>query len=411
MNTGIESATPNVGTGGISAYLWVLFGICFLSNVLGGTVSTLMSVYLPVVVRDLLGNVTDDRLNQVSAYINALYILGWAFGGFSWGVISDKIGRNKSLVFSIGGYGLFTFLLTQTYTWEMVVLLRMITGFCVGGVLVITATFLSEVWPEKTRAIFLGVLSIGFPVGIFSAGAVNYFVSAWRQGFSIGIIPIFLALITILFIRESEKWATSKPESSSKGTISQASRENGRNLTKGSLVFGFMIIGLWAIFSWLPTWIQSLLKEGGQTERGISMMLLGGVGLTGGFFSGWISNQFGTRKAMMWCFAGCFLLSCVLFGLATSFSKLIYIGIAMLALCFGVSQGLLSVYIPQLFAPTIRATATGFCFNIGRLLTAAAVFFVGALVTTLGGYGHAILAFSIVFLLGWITLRFSNDKK
>ncbi len=410
MNSEVNLASPNVGAERISTYFWVLFGICFVSNVLGGTVSTLMSVYLPVVVRDLLGNVTDDRLNQVSAYINALYILGWAVGGFSWGIISDKIGRTKSLVFSIGGYGLFTFLLTYTNTWEMVVLLRMITGFCVGGVLVITATFLSEVWPQKTRAIFLGVLSIGFPVGIFSAGAVNYFVSGWRQGFNIGVVPILLALTAIFFIKESEKWATAKPRSSSTETFTQLIRENGRNLTKGSLVFGFMVIGLWAIFSWLPTWVQSLLTEGGQAERGISMMLLGGFGLSGGFFSGWISNRYGTRKAMMWCFAGCFVLSCLLFGLTTSFSKLIYIGIAMLALCFGVSQGLLSVYIPQLFPSSIRATATGFCFNIGRLFTAAAVFFVGALVTTLGGYGYAILTFSVVFLFGWITLRFSNDK-
>jgi len=208
MNSEIDLAPHKVGAERISTYLWVLFGICFFSNVLGGTVSTLMSVYLPVVVRDLLGNVTDDRLNQVSAYINALYILGWAVGGFSWGIISDKIGRTKSLVFSIGGYGLFTFLLRYTNAWEMVVLLRMVTGFCVGGVLVITATFLSEVWPEKTRAIFLGVLSIGFPVGIFSAGAVNYFVAGWRQGFNIGIVPILLALTAIFFIKESEKWTT-----------------------------------------------------------------------------------------------------------------------------------------------------------------------------------------------------------
>lgn len=406
MHGNVELTATNVGAERVSTYLWFLFGICFLSNVLGGTVSTLMSVYLPVVVRDLLGNVNDDRLNEVSAYINSLYILGWAIGGFSWGMISDKIGRSKSIALSIGGYGLFTFLLTQTYSWEMVVLLRMLTGFCVGGVLVISATFLSEVWPEKTRAIFLGVLSIGFPVGIFSAGVVNYFVSGWRHGFNIGIVPITLGVLALLFIKESEKWTTSKPQKSD--SISHLIRENRNNLAKGSLIFGFMIIGLWAIFSWLPTWVQSLLTEGGQTERGISMMLLGGFGLSGGFFSGWISNRFGTRKSMMWCFAGCFVLSCLLFGLTSSFSKLIYIGIALLSLCFGISQGLLSVYIPQLFPSSIRATATGFCFNIGRLFTAAAVFFVGAMVTTLGGYGHAILTFSIVFLFGWLTLRLSK---
>ena len=62
----------------------------------------------------------------------------------------------------------------------------------------------------------------------------------------------------------------------------------------------------------------------------------------------------------------------------TSFSGIIYIEIAILAFFFGISQGVLSAYIPQLFPTVIRATATGFCFNIGRLFTGSAVLFSGA---------------------------------
>jgi hypothetical protein len=54
----------------------------------------------------------------------------------------------------------------------------------------------------------------------------------------------------------------------------------------------------------------------------------------------------------------------------------------------------------------IRATATGFCFNVGRFFTAAAVFFVGVLVTTLGGYGNSLFTFSFVFVLGFVFLLF-----
>jgi hypothetical protein len=57
-----------VDTEKISAYHWLMFGICFLGNVMGGTVSTLMSVYLPVLVKDLLGTVDESRLSYVSAY-------------------------------------------------------------------------------------------------------------------------------------------------------------------------------------------------------------------------------------------------------------------------------------------------------------------------------------------------------
>ena len=171
-----------------------------------------------------------------------------------------------------------------------------------------------------------------------------------------------------------------------------------------------MLIGLWAIFSWIPTWVQSLLHgSDGQYERGLSMMLLGAGGLSGGFVSGWVANALGTRRAMQVCFAGCFTLSFLLFRLNTEFTTVTLVEIAMLSFMFGISQGLLSVYIPQLFPVAIRATATGFCFNIGRFITAAAVFFVGALVTTLGGYGNSLFTFSLVFLLGFSILTFSKN--
>ena len=387
----------------ISTYLWSMFGICFLGNVLGGTASTLMSVYLPSVVTELLGQVNEEHLNQVSAYISALYFVGWAIGGLIMGVIGDRIGRARTLVMSVCLYGLFTLLIGFASSWKMVIVFRFLCGFGVGGMMVINTTLLSEAWPQRTRAVFIGILSIGFPVGIFSSGAVNYFVSSWRQGFMIGILPLSIGIISIWVLRESEKWKASR-------TTSEENKiKYGRDLLNGSVVFGSMLIGLWAIFSWTPTWVQSLLVgSDGQHERGLSMMLLGAGGLSGGFFSGWISNALGTRKAMLVCFSGCFILSVLLFKGNTVFSGITLIEIALLSFMFGISQGLLSVYIPQLFSVSIRATATGFCFNVGRFLTAAAVFFVGVLVTTLGGYGNSLFTFSFVFLVGFLILLFSK---
>ena len=119
----------------------------------------------------------------------------------------------------------------------------------------------------------------------------------------------------------------------------------------------------------------------------------------------------GQRKAMMFCFASCSVISFILFKTNTTFSEIIYIEIACLALFFGASQGILSAYIPELFPPEIRATATGFCFNLGRFVTASVVFFVGALVIALGGYGNAIFTFSLVFVVGLIATFFSKEVK
>ena len=130
--------------------------------------------------------------------------------------------------------------------------------------------------------------------------------------------------------------------------------EHRTNLWTGSLIFGSVLIGLWGLFSWIPTWVQSLLPLGqdGQQERGISMMSLGIGGILGGVFSGFIIKKTGNRKALLITFSGLFIACCLLFLTNTKFNPVVYFEIAFLALFFGISQGALSSYIPELF-PTV----------------------------------------------------------
>jgi predicted MFS family arabinose efflux permease len=168
---------------------------------------------------------------------------------------------------------------------------------------------------------------------------------------------------------------------------------------------------MWAIFSWLPTWVQSLSGlVDAQHERGTSMMMMGAGGLAGGFVSGWVVHAIGLRRTMLTCFAVCFGMSFLLFKLNGSFNGLAYAEIAILAVFFGISQGALSVYIPELFPAAVGAAATGFCFNVGRLFTATAVFFVGALVSWLGGYGNTLFIFSFIFLIGLLATIIAGKK-
>ena len=398
----------------IRLYHWLLFGISFLSTAIAGVASTLMSVYLPVAVKDLLGEKSAGDLNQISAYINAVFILGGALGGFVAGMIGDRYGRKFAAIFAIACFGISTLLTGYMPDWRGVVICRFFTGFGFGGILVATTTLMVEEWPVSTRAIFIGILSISMPIGIFSAGIIDYIVSSWRQGFLVGLIPILLATVSVWVIRESEHWKN-QPDEADKSKARKTGLLLGEyrsNLIKGSLIFGAMLIGLWAIFSWLPTWIQSLLPGADtQKQRGISMMLLGLGGLAGGFLSGWLANAIGLRRSMIWCFAACSGLSFLLFKTNTVFNPLVYAEILLLSLFFGASQGILSVYIPNLFPVAIRATATGFCFNIGRIFTALAVLFVGVLVSVLGGYSNSLFIFSLVFIIGLAATLFSKKEE
>jgi len=397
INTQDKATTTN---------LMALFIVCFAGNMFAGVVSTLMSVYLPVVVKELRGGQSDRQLNDISGYINSIFIFGWAAGGFLWGIISDKTGRKASLLLSIACFGIFTLLTGFMNTWWCVVVCRFLSGVGTGGLLVVSFTLISEVWPEKNRAIVTGILSISIPVGIFSAGMISYLVSSWREGFMIGIIPIAIAVAGYWVITESELWLNDRSERSglpeAKGRLFHA--ENLAALATGSVIFGTMLIGMWAIFSWTPTWIQSLLTTDAHKEGGISMMFLGMGGLTGGFFSGWLVNLVGLRNSLIASFVVCSLLSFVLFKTNSTFSVIIYPEIAILALFFGASQGILSLYIPLLFHTSIRASATGFCFNIGRVFTGLAVLTVGVLVTALGGYSNALFIFSLIFIIGLLAV-------
>lgn len=396
----------------ITSYHWLLFAICFLGTVFAGTISTLMSVYLPVAVKDLLGDKNGDEFDTISAYINSIFIVGGALGGFITGIISDKAGRKKGVIFSMVCYGLFTVLTGYMSHWWAVVLCRFFSGFGFGAILVTSTTLMIEEWPQKTRSVFIGILSIAVPVGIFSAGVIDYFIFSWRQAFLVGIIPVAIAILSSWLLRESGQWKHSREVAKSfqkKETIFQNSHRT--DLITGSVIFGTMLIGLWAIFLWLPTWIDSLITTGdAQKERGISMMMLGIGGLTGGFFSGWLTNALGLRRSLLICFATCAALSLILFKTNKSFSFIIYPEIVLLALSFGASQGVLSVYIPNLFPTSVRATATGFCFNTGRIFTAVAVLFVGMLVTELGGYSNSLFIFSFVFIIGFIATFFAKQK-
>jgi len=385
----------------------LVFTICFVSSMFGGVVSTLMSVYLPVAVKDLLGNVTEAKLNEVSSYINSVFIFGWMFGGVIWGLVCDKVGRARSVMLSTFCYGLFTLLTAVAPSWLMVTICRFFSGFGVGGVLVTTTIMVSESWTGKQRAVALGILSISIPVGIFSAGLINYLVPGWRQAFLTGIVPLLAAGAALFFLRDGNKGIVQEKARGS--FLAPAYR---RNLWTGSLIFGTMLIGMWAIFSWLPTWVQSLSGlTDAQHERGMSMMLLGAGGLTGGFISGWVMHAIGLRKTMLLCFAICFGMAFFLFKLNHGFSYTAYVGIALLAIFFGISQGALSAYIPELFPKEICASATGFCFNLGRLFTATAVFFVGELVSFLGGYSNTLFIFSFIFLAGLLATWFARDKQ
>ncbi len=390
------------------------FALCMICYLFGGTVSTLMSVNLPVAVPDLMGKaLTEAETGRVGAFLNAAFIFGWMAGGLTLGLAGDRFGRVKTLAFSAALYGFFTLLTVWVQSWQALLFYRFFVGVGVGGVLLASTVYISEIWKENTRPVALGILAVSFPVGIVITGGLNVLFSQWRASFWLGLIPMTFAVLVLLFLNESPRWKEMHAAGVSKTRKEGFSEGSKKNLLIGSLIFGSVLVGLWAIFSWLPTWVQSLLPAGqdGQKERGITMMLLGIGGIVGGMFSGFLVRKAGTRKTLIFTFTGCFSACLLLFLTNRVFSPVIYLEMALLSLFFGISQGSLSSIIPELFPVSIRATATGFCFNIGRFFTATAVFFVGSLVAFFGNFGNALLSFSMTFLVALVTVILAKFRR
>jgi MFS family permease len=380
--------------------------LCLLSNVFAGMLSTLMAAYLPDSVRDLTGATDAATVGHVGAYVGSLFLAGWTVGGVGFGWAADRFGRAHMFTVSLLLFGGATLAASQSASWPMLVACRLVTGIGIGGTMVVSAVLVAEGWHERARAIAMGFLGVAFPIGIIAAGAVSYRVAGWRSGFLTAFLPLLLGLASALVVRDSAHWIADRADRRRRGVDSPfralVSPANRRNFVLGVTIFGTMLVGLWAAFSWLPAWAQDLVgtAEGGQRQRGMLMMVLGGGGIVGGALSGFLANAIGRRGTLLLSFAGAFVASALLFLTNATMSPLVFAETALLAVFFGISQGALGAYIPELFPIDVRATATGLCFNLGRVVTALAVFFIGVFVPLLGGYANAITAFSVMYLFG-----------
>ncbi|MCX5920104.1 MAG: MFS transporter [Candidatus Melainabacteria bacterium] len=405
---------------------WVFLG-CWLGGIFDGMDSSLMHIVLPDAVGELVGKSVGTAVtSQVASWVSTLFLLGWMLGGIIFGRLGDTLGRVKAMVFSILLYSLFTGLCGFAHSWQELAAYRFLTGVGIGGELVSIATFLSEVWPKKTKAIAIGCLLTSYQVGVFLAGGLNFLLHDWRQVFFVGALPALLVLFLRLFLKESPLWvATQEAHAHTEllvdesgdpiapPTLWQTLQEKGqmRSIVVGSLAFTGLLVGYWASLAWIPMWIHSL-ENVPANAKSLATMVQGSVAILGCLMGGPLCDWLGRRWAIALGGIGCFGASAWLFlGHSGAFSPSVYWGSGVLGFFIGLLQSSLYIYLPELFETKIRATATGTCLNLGRLVTAIAVLFMGVVVLGLGGYGNAAFAFGFSYLVGSLAMIWAKETK
>jgi MFS family permease len=386
-----------------------LYVICWLCTVSAGIAATLFSGYLPPIVLELTGSNARPIIAMVGSNAGAVFLLGWAIGAVTLGLLGDRVGRKTALLLSVSTCTIGIVLTSFIQSVTQLIIVRAITGIGAGSILLLTAVMVSEAWANGNRARVVGILINAFPVGFILSGIIGSLVVDFRTAYLVGGITVLLILAVQFFVKESELWSNSSVVADD-DRPSVLSPQHRKDLGVAVTLFGSMLVGLWAVFVWMPTWVGSISNaDQAQFNRSVTNMMLGAGSVVGGLISGSVSNRFGRKIAASYGYVGCFVVTALVFLLNLTPGLSLFALAFLLSVCIGLNQGVLSAYIPELFPTSIRALATGISFNFGRLITVVAVVFMGVLVPLLNGYHNAMFVFSAAYLVGLVTLRWARE--
>ena len=100
MQTGAAVDTSLSFPRGITRYQWLVFFVVWAGWTLDAADFGLYSLVLQPALKELMANPTPADIGRVGGLISTAGLLGWAFGGFTFGIIADYIGRVRTLALS-----------------------------------------------------------------------------------------------------------------------------------------------------------------------------------------------------------------------------------------------------------------------------------------------------------------------
>ncbi|NGZ97753.1 MAG: MFS transporter, partial [Nitrospira sp. WS110] len=350
--------------------------------------------------------------------IFSIFLIGWAIGGISFGIMADRFGRTKVLIATIIIYAVFTGAAALAETWWHLAIARFLTALGIGGEWAAGAAIVAETWPEEKRAKAAGILQSAWAVGFFLAAAINLTLKeayGWRGLFLIGVLPAFVALLVRWWVKEPDRWTHEHEKQAIPVTAIFHGDLRRATLVGSSLAF-VAVFGLWGSTNWAPTLIRELPDLKGQDPAlltqyvSYAIMALNAGAIFGYLGFGPLADRFGRRPVFALMCLGSFVMLPVTYLVPTS-----YAGVLMLLPLLGFfNNGIFSgfpIYLPELYPTRLRATGAGFCFNAGRVLASASPFLTGWLVTTLGTFGRAASTVALIYLIGLVVLLFAPETK
>jgi MFS family permease len=354
--------------------------------------------------------------NAQAGLVNSAMLVAAAAGGILAGVLSDRIGRRRTLIYTILLYSFASAGAAFSRGLGDLVFWRVLVGLGLGGEWSAGATLVAESWPAEHRGKAASVMQSGWALGYMAAAAISTVVLprfGWRALFLVGVLPALVTLWIRRHVEEPAIWLNSRA-SGGPGLRALFRAPLGGKTLAATACASAVLLGYWGLFTWLPAFLGGEAKEGGAALGTATIgrfLLIAQAGAFFGYLSfGWAADRIGRRPA----FATFVLAAAALIPVYGSLPKWAGDGSAPWLLALGPLIGffgagyfsLFGAMLAELFPTSIRGTAQGFTYNAGRVLSAAAPYTVGAVADRAGigtglmvNAGFFVAAAALVFAL------------
>jgi MFS family permease len=354
--------------------------------------------------------------------IGTVTLLTSSLGGWLAGILSDRIGRVKTLQLTILWFALFTVLSGFAQTFNQLLVLRGLMGFGMGGEWTAGAILMGEVIRAKDRGKAVGMVQAGWALG-WGVSALLYALMfsllpaelAWRSLFLLGILPAIFVIYIRRFVDEPDLFLAEQRRSEHAEQASFAEIFSPRMLSttlRAVLLTTGAQGGYYAITTWLPTFLK--------TERHLTVLGTGGYlamviagSYVGYIVSAFLTDRLGRKRNFILFAAGSLGIALAYTRLPVTDNVMLVLGFPLGFLVSGVFSGM-GAFLTELFPTRMRGSGQGFCYNMGRAIGSLFPFAIGTVGQSLP-LGHAIGLFAAgaygIMVLAALTLPETRGKR
>jgi MFS family permease len=349
----------------------------------------------------VLASLIEDPVLHLSlgtaGILNSVTLLSAAAGGMAFGVIADRLGRKRALMAAVLIYSIFTAACGFAQSAVQLGVFRILLGIGMGGEWATGAALVSESFPARHRGKALAFVQSAWAIGYGLAALVNLIVMpiwGWRGVFFVGVLPALFTLWIRRGVEEPLLWKAAAP--AERGRFGMLFEPHVRRVTIAiALMNSCCLFAWWGLNGWVPAYLQRGIGLSSSTMSWFVIAMQ--VGMWFGYVSfGFIADAIGRKRTYVaYLLTAAILLP--MYGFLRVPVLLLFLGPFVAFFGTGYFSGL-GALVAELYPTSVRATAAGFCYNFGRIASAAAPYTVGSLAGT-RGFGVAFTVAGAAFLL------------